>query len=522
MSAGGSGAGLPGPAKNAAQNVAGLVVRKVMAGAAFMIAARLVIRALSLLGVVVLARLLVPEDFGLIALASAAIAFAEVLSVTNYAMVLVRQATVSRELYDTAWTLNIVRSILLGALIAGTAPLQATFLGDPRIGPVLMAVALGIVLDGFTSIGVARLQREMRFDTLFRFQVVQKLVSFTVSVALAVLLQNYWCLVLGNLAAKLICVPYSYWLAPHRARLSLRHSGQLLRFSGWMLAINALGTVDSHGPNLILGRVVGLPALGAYQLAYVLAAVPVQEIAVPVRQPIYAGYAQVQHDMTLLRRHFLGGFGLLLAIMVPLSVGLALVAPEAGRIALGPGWENTTPLIVLCALYSLVECLAAFTANAFFVLDRLRPYVTTMAVLVAIRIPLVLGAVMLWGAVGMGAVLLASALLNLVLWHWQVSRLLGHSPRELAGDAWRSIAAAGVMTIVVTFLRTLLPAEANGVGPAMANLVLLAAPGAFAHVATQALLWQAAGRPEGPERRALSIAARVLGSLRSRLPRPFA
>lgn len=522
MTSGDGGTAGSTPEAETAGHAAGPVLRRVVTGAAFMIAARLMVRLLSMVSILVLARLLVPEDFGLVAIASAAIAFAEVLSVTNYTVVLIRQPTASRDLYDTAWTLNIIRSTLLGALIAGTAPWQAALLGDPRIAHVLMVVALGIMMDGFTSIGMARLQRDMRFDTLFRFQVVQKVVAFAVSVALAVLLQNYWCLVLGNIAAKLICVPYSYWLAPHRPRLCLRQYGELLRFSGWMLAINALGTVDAHGSNLILGRLAGLPALGAYQVAYVVAAIPVHEVAVPVRQPIYAGYAQVRHDMTLLRRHFLSGFGLLLAIMTPLSVGLALVAPEVGRIALGPGWEHATPLIALCALYSLIECLAAFSANVFFVLDRLRPYVRTMALLVAIRMPLVLGAVMLWGAVGMAAVFLATAVLNLVLWHWQVARLLGHGPRDFVGEAWRSVVAAAMMAIVVLSLRPMIPDAATGLGTAAMNLLLLAAAGALTHTASLALLWHGSGRPEGAERRALSIAVMFLRFLRAHIRVPFA
>jgi O-antigen/teichoic acid export membrane protein len=522
MSLDDSGARSTNPATTEGTTASGQLLRRVLAGAAFMIAARLVIRAMSMISILVFARLLVPEDFGLVAMAAAAIAFAEVMSVTNYAMVLVRQASVSRPLFDTAWTLNILRSILLGGLIAGTADWQAAFLGDPRIGPVLMVVALGIVIDGFTSIGMARLHRDMHFNKLFRFEVDRKLVAFSVSLVLAILLQNYWCLVLGNLAAKLFGVPYSYWLAPHAPRLSLRHAGQLLRFSGWMLAINALGTLDLHGSNLILGRIAGLPALGAFQVSYFLAAVPVHEVAVPVRQPIYAGYAQVQHDMALLRQHFLGGFGLLLTIMVPLSVGLALVAPEAARIALGPGWEHAVPLIALCALYSLVECLAAFTTNVFFVLDRLRPYVRTLAVLVAIRMPLVLAGVMLWGAVGMTAAMLATALLNLVLWHWQVSRFLGHGARALAGEAWRSIAAACAMAGVVLALRSVLPPGPTGLGLALVKLALLAAAGACTHVATQALLWHAAGRPAGPERRAFSIAGGFVQALRARMRVPSA
>ncbi len=498
------------------------VVRRVALGAAFMIAGRLVIRSISVVGMLLLARLLVPEDFGLIALASAAIAMAEVLTVTSYAQVLVRHPTADRDLYDTAWTLNILRCLLLAGLIAATAEWQAALLGDARIGPVLMVVALGIALDGLGSTGMHRLQRDLQFDRVFRFQVVSKVVAFAVTVTLALLMRDYWCLVLGNLAAKFVGIPYSYWLAPHRPRLSLRHARELLHFSKWMLAINVFTTADSHGPNLILGRWAGVQALGAYQVSYYLAAVPVHEIAVPVRGPIYAGYARVQHDLTLLSRHFIDGFAFLAAVMVPLSVGVALTAPQVGRLALGPQWEHATPLIALCALYSLVDCLAAFSTNIFFVLDRLRAYVETLALLVLVRLPAVGVAAVFWGASGVASVMLATAVLNALLWHWQVSRLLGHRLHEVVAEVWRSFAAAGAMALAVLGLQRLLPAgPPAGLLQAALELSLFATCGACVHVGTQFLLWRLSGAPAGAEQRLLSTAAQLVRRLRSRSPALF-
>jgi O-antigen/teichoic acid export membrane protein len=496
---------------------AGGLLRRVGIAALFMIAARLIIRGLSVVSMVVLARLLVPEDFGLVALAAAAIAFAEVLSVTNYALVLVRKPHVAPALYDAAWTLNLLRCLLLAALVAGTAPWQAAWLGDERITAVLMVVALGMAIEGFNSIGLVRLQRDLRFDLIFRFQVVSRLVSFVVALIIAILLQNYWCLVLGNLAAKIVAVPYSYWIAPHRVRVTLRGAGEMLRFSGWMLSINVLTTAESHGSNLILGRWAGLPALGNFQVAYYLAAVPVHEISVPVRQPIYSGYALVQHDVGMLRRHFLRGLGFIASVLVPLSVGIALTAPQAGRIALGPGWEQAVPLIALCALWSLMDALAAFSVNIFFVLDRLRPYVRTLALLVLLRLPLVLIAVIVWGAVGMAAVMLATAVLNAVIWHWQVARLLGHGIRDVVDETWRSFAAAGIMALVVLTVTHQLAASPDDLGTAVGQFLLLATLGAASHIAAQALLWRLAGAPDGAERRLADMAARTLHGLRSRI-----
>lgn len=470
-----------------------------------MIVARLLIRVLSIIGMLVMVRLLTPEDFGLVALVAAAIAFSDVLGITNYTAVLVRHPAATRLLYDTAWTLNVVRCLVLSGLIAGTAHWQAAILGDPRLAPVLIVVSLGILLDGCTSIGMARLQRDLQFSRIFQFQVVSKSVGFIVSVVLAILLQNYWCLVLGNLAAKVICVPYSYWLAPHRPRVSFREAGELLSFSWWMLAINVFSTADSHGPNMILGRWDGVSALGAYQVAYYVAAVPVHEVAVPVRQPIYSGYARVLHDNALLQRHFLAGFGFLGAAMIPLSVGIALTAPEIARIALGADWLHVAPLITLCALYSLTDCLAAFSINIFVVLDKLRSYLKTLILLVFMRVPLVLGAVLLWGAVGMAAAMLATAVVNAIMWQWQVSHLLGHRLRDVGSEIWRSLTAATLMSGSVLALREVLPFEHHDLWSAAVNLSVLAGSGACVHIVSLLALWRLSGCPDSAEARLLDI-----------------
>ena len=505
------------PADYAAEDKQG-VGRKVVVSSAFMVAGRFTIRCIGIASSLILVRLLLPEDFGLVGLAATVITIAEVLSQMSIGMAVVRHPRADRALYDTAWTLNLLRCLLLGGLVAGTASWQAALLGDPRIGPIAMVVGLTIALDGLASAGLYRLQRELRFVQIFRYEVAAKLVAFTITIALAGLLQNYWCLVLGNLAARFLYVPYGYWLAPHRPRPCLAAWRELLHFSKWMLASNACSAIEGQAANLSIGRIAGLPALGMWQISWQIAAVPVTELAVPIRGPIYAGYARVQHDAALLRRHFLAGFGLLAAVTVPLSVGIALVAPEIERIALGPAFAGAAPLIALCALYALVDALAHFTFNLFIVLGAQRRMVAVHGVLVLLRVPAVVAGALLAGAAGAGIALVATALFGFAAWHWQMARLLGYGVSDLLAVLWRSLVAAAVMAGALLLLRGVLPPQNTGILDAAITLAGLAGCGAAAHLGTQMLLWQVGGRPEGAERHILGWAAKLFGRLRSRQP----
>ncbi|MBP0445150.1 oligosaccharide flippase family protein [Roseomonas sp. SSH11] len=488
--------------------------RKIASGAAAMVLARLVARCISVVSTLILVRLLLPEDFGVVALAAVAFVVVDTMTATGFGVVLVRRAAVDRDLYDTAWTMNLIRCVLLGGIVAATADLQASLLGDARIAPVLLVVALTVTLDGLVSIGMTRLQREMRFDLILRYQITSKLLSFALTILLAVILQSYWCLVLGNLIAKLILIPFSYYLAPHRPRFALVHWRELLNFSKWMFVINICSAADGQGPNLVLGRAIGVEAVGFYNIAYQIAAVPVTELAAPVRTPIYAGYAQVLHDRAALRQQFLDGFSLLCAVLVPLSVGIALVAPEIEQLALGPVWRGADVLIALCAMYALVDSMAHFTFNVFLVLDRQRSFAAVFVALVILRVPAIIAAALLAGTAGVLATMLATGLLNALIWHLQTGRMLGHGLSDVGARAWRSFAAAVAMTCAVLLVRQAWPQGSETSGDAVLHLSVVVAVGAAVHLSTQLGLWRLAGSPAGPERTLIDFAAASFRRLR--------
>jgi O-antigen/teichoic acid export membrane protein len=495
------------------------VGRQVAKGSILLIVGRVAIRLIALVSTLILARLLTPDDFGVVVLAASAIAIAEVLTLTGAGLAVVRRPTVDRSVYDSAWTINLLRCLLLGGVLAATAEWQAALLGDPRIGPIVLVVAATIALDGLHSAGFFRLQRELRFDVIFRTDVATKICAFVITMALAFWLRNYWCLVLGNLLMRLIMVPAGYWIAPHMPRLSFAHFRELLHFSKWMLASNACGAIESQAANLAIGRIVGLPTLGLWQLSWQIAAVPVTELAVPIRTPVYAGYSRVQNDAAELRRHFLVGFGLIAAVLTPLSVGIALVAPEVERIALGTGFAGAAPLIALAAFYAYIDALAHFTFNLFIVLNRQGRMVAVHALIVVLRVPGVVLGTLLHGAVGAGIALVATAIVGAIAWHAALARLIGYGMRALVEQLWRSLAAAAAMAAAVLLVRAGLEPHGGSLPVALVNVTILSAVGAATHIGTQLLLWRLAGLPYGAERMLLDMAGRGITALRARLAR---
>ncbi|WP_043342782.1 oligosaccharide flippase family protein [Belnapia moabensis] len=486
------------------------VNRKVALGAAFMVLGRLAVRLISIVSTLLLVRLLVPEDFGLIALAGAAVAVADTLTATGYAVIVVRRPTVDRGLYDTVWTMNLLRALLLGGVVAATAGWQARMLGDARLELIIYVIAFTIALDGLMSVGLIRLQRELRFNLLFRHQIAARLVSFTVTIGLACWTQHYLCLVLGGLVAKLFAIAYSHRLAPHRPSLSLRDWREFLTFSKWMFAMNICSMADGSLPTIMLGRFQGVRALGVFNASYQVAAAPVTELAVPVRGPIYAGYARVVNNPPLLGRQIADGFGLLAAVLVPMSVGIALVAPEIERIALGPAWAGAAAIIAPCALYALGDAFGHFTFNIFAILDRYPRLVGIFASLVSLRMVCVLLAAWHGGLLAVATVLMATGLLNAMIWTQQACQVAGLRLAEVWSEVWRSLGAAGFMTGAVLLVRANLSAGGEtGWLASFGQLLLLVATGVATHVMAQWLLWRLAGAPSGAETKIFAAALKL-------------
>ena len=148
------------------------------------------------------------------------------------------------------------------------APLMGDYMRDPRVTDIVHVLAIAPVVSSFGSIGMVTLQRRLEFRQLSLFQLIGKVLSFLIAVAIAVIYRNYWALVFGGFAAQLLLVPLSYVLAPYRPAFSLRSVWPLLHFSKWLFVNNFLTMLDVSLMTLTLGRLNGVRDLGLYQVSY--------------------------------------------------------------------------------------------------------------------------------------------------------------------------------------------------------------------------------------------------------------
>lgn len=253
---------------------------------------RVASRAIGLVSIVILARILVPEDFGLVAMATLFAAAVEMLGYFNFEVWLIRNQDWKRSHYDTVWTLNLIRALLTGGVIVALAPVAASFFGQSRLESLVYIIGITTFISGFQNSGVIEFQKELRFDKDFVMLFLPRLIGTVVTIALALSLRNYWALAIGLVATAGCRVITSFVLHPYRPKLGLQDWGDALAYSKWLLANNVLKFFYRRTDVIVVGRIGGTEATGIYSLAFEIANLVTSELITPLRRALVPGFAK--------------------------------------------------------------------------------------------------------------------------------------------------------------------------------------------------------------------------------------
>jgi O-antigen/teichoic acid export membrane protein len=303
----------------------------------------------------ILARLLVPEDFGLLAIAVSTIGI--FLSLTDFGMIpaLVQGERVEKKDYDTAWTVGLTRASAISLLVAVGAPLIAEIFAEPRATPIIQVLALRPILDSLVSIKIADLTRNLNFRPLSIIKLGEALANSIVSILLARTL-GVWALVAGVLAGSSTNLILSYIFAPHRPRISFdRSSAQsLIRFGRWIFITSLIAMAGTNILRIIISRTLGTAELGLYFLAAQLAFMPAEIASEVVGSVTFPLFSRLQSNLVQLTRAFRASYVGMAALLFPVSALLIVLAPTFIQEVLGPEWEGTATILRIISLVTMI------------------------------------------------------------------------------------------------------------------------------------------------------------------------
>ncbi len=499
--------------------------RSMAKGAVWMVGLRWSMRLLGLVDLVVLARLLEPRDFGLVALGTMMVGIAEAMSRYGPETALIQNLRAERRHYDTVWTMNVIRNVGLAVLLGGAAAPAAGFFDTPELEWVVYCLAVAVAAEGLQNVGTVDFLKKLTFQREFYFRFASRIVSFVVLITAAVVLQNYWALVLGFVAYRLASVGLSYRMHPYRPRFSLAAWHEIFHFSKWILANNILRYLTRRADVFFIGRMLGPEPLGFYNIAKRFSELAGVELAGPIRNAVFPGYAQMSEHPDRLRQSFIGTFQIVVTLGAPVALALGLAAEPFVRVALGEKWLEVIPLMQVSMVFAFLVLANANTGAALLALGKPRILTVILGVHAATLMPLLYWTITAWGALGAVWSMAAIEALGLVLGLHVVGRFLNIRTLEFMSTAWRTAGAAALVAVAVLALRAVWPDAASFVW-SLAELVTCLAVTALVYGGAHLLLWRIAGRPAGAEQTLLAIAhSRLPAGLLTRLawsrrPRP--
>ena len=468
-------------------------------GALWMVAARALDRSLGFISMVVLVRLLVPDDFGIIAMAMSVVAILELLRAFGFDVVLIQHEDPTRDHYDTAWTFNVLVSIGIAAILAALAYPAALFFEEPSLPPVLMTLALSPLIASLQNIGIVDFRRKLEFEKDFRFLFFSRLARFCVTVPLAFLLQNEWALVGGVLAGKAFEVALSYLMHPFRPRPSMREVRSLFNFSRWLVLKNIVQVLTQRSADFVIGRMVGARGLGLFNVSLELASIPSAELAAPINRAIFPGYANKKGDLQALGTGMLEVVGMVATVAVPAGAGLMATADRAVPLVFGDAWLEAIPLVPVLALYGIIAAVGSNTGYLFYALGRPRTVWNVAVLQLLVLLPALYVGVTRAGALGAAWAYVVGAAVVIPVSYGLLLVALDRSVFELLGRLWRPLLATGAMVVALDQLATALSTTTETVTLAL-QVIALVGLGVGTYAISIAGLWWISGRPDGAEK----------------------
>ena len=323
---------------------------------------------LSLVTTIVLARLLTPADFGLVALTVSLLAFTHLIQESGLGAALIVHRGDLKRAASSAMLFTPVVGLGLYIICFAAAPILANIFNQPELTSVFRVASVILLLRGLAIVPLALLEREMRFGRMTFIELAGGIAQTVASIGLAVLGAGVWALVAGQLVAGLVQLVAAWILIP--LRLSLhdadRHTlRSLMRYGRHVGIANILDYGNASAEGIVVGRVLGTNELGYYSVAKRLASMPVQVLGNILGRGVFAAFARLQHDLKGSKQIWLANVQRLALIAIPAILGIVLVAQPLVLTLLGPQWQAAVVPLQILALNGIVRTFSATAGEAF-------------------------------------------------------------------------------------------------------------------------------------------------------------
>lgn len=422
----------------------------------------------------IFSRLLLPSDFGILAMASIITNFATLFRDMGSSAALIQRAELTQRLVDTTHSLNLVFGSALAVLVAVSAPLAAWYFGEARLLPVLLLLALTFPITSFGTSPMALLERQGAFRSIARIELTSAVLGIICTTAAALSHFGVYSLVVQSLSVGL-CSSIQFWaISPRRPRIALDREEfrAIWSFSSNLMGFNLINYFSRNADSFLIGRYLGPTNLGVYNLAIRLLLFPLQNITFVMNRALYPIYSRMRDDPREMKKIYLASLRHITIIVCPMMFLLWALRDPVVVFIFGTKWRATADILAWFAPMGYLQALLATTGTIYTALgrtDTLRRvgFVNTSILLVAFGIGLHWGVNGVAEAYFIATFLISFSSLEIAL------RQVGGSLLDMARVILQPLAAALVMAAGVTALE-----RYSGLGPPLSVVRLLCDLGA--------------------------------------------
>lgn len=387
---------------------------RVVSGVKWTFASTMGKRVMALGANVILARLLAPEDFGLVAMAGIVLGFVDLFRDLGTGSALVRAKEVNPVLQSSVFWLNLLFGVTMTLSMMALSPVIAALYREPRVQPVLMVMSVSFLLSSMAIVQAGVMNRKMRFQALAKIELSASALSYTVGIGAALLDQGVWSLVYQTLTYTATSTTL-LWIVgdwrPQRVFIWSEVRG-IMSYSLNLVGYNVFYYFAQNVDNLLIGRFLGTSALGVYDMAFKLMAFPMAAVSAVFGKVMLPYFARAQDDLPRFRYVYLQISRAISFITFPLMIGLFATREHFVMAVFGADWIQMIPLLTMFAPLAAIRSVLTTTGSIYVATGRadlqLRWGIVSNLVVFA---GLAIG--VQWGIIGVAAGFTATALLLL-------------------------------------------------------------------------------------------------------------
>lgn len=480
-----------------------------MRGAAWAVGMRWGTRALGLINTLVMARILMPSEYGIVAMGSAVAGLIHALLDFGAGTALLRKAELDADDINSAWTLRVLQGILVGSLLILLSPVASSYFSEPRVMVVLWVFGVSVMVAGATNIGLILAHKSFNFAIEFKVSIAATVLRVLATIAAGLIFGDYRALILGIVVGELSSTLLSYVMHSYRPRWNTRKINEIWAVTKWLMLSSAGSFFVRRADELIGGRIAVSPGqFGAYSVGSDLGQLPTSEVGPAMQRavlPLLSSMSGLAKDVNSVVIKVTNAVN---TVTLPLGLGLAALAEPFTELVLGQNWSETHFYIMGFAVVGVLQSMPGSINTLLVMRGHTKQHSMTvwfgfsafcLAALVLVPVLSLVGLV--WARAIGAAIGFAWAVMS-------ARRLCQLSVRALWRGLWRPVLGALLMYALVRWVSARF-------GNPVEQLVVGVTTGAAFYLGWCLLAWRVVGRPEGIESMTLEWLARQVVRRRS-------